>query len=203
MFTVALRLLVWFSILTGVIYPVAVTAIGQGLFAEKALGSVVSVGGKPVGSELLAQKFAEAKYFQARPSAGDTPYATVPSAASNAGPTSEALRKSVDERAKDLTERFSPRVGVGLPSDLLTTSGSGLDPHISPEAARIQIGSVAKARGFDGAQLHELIDLVEAMIEPPQFGFLGDPRVNVLKLNLALDAKEWTAFSQASAPFQP
>ena len=190
MFTVALRLLVWFTILSGVIYPVAVTAIGQRLFAEKALGSIVFVGGKPVGSELLAQKFTDPKYFQARPSAGDTPYATVPSSASNAGPTSEALRKAVDARAASLTEHFSPRVGGGLPSDLLTTSGSGLDPHISPEAARIQIGSVARARGFAAAQVNELTDFVEAMIEPPQFGFLGDPRVNVLKLNLALDAKK-------------
>ncbi len=188
MFTVALRLLVWFTILTGAIYPAAVTAIGHGLFAEKALGSVVSVGGKPVGSELLAQKFAEVKYFQPRPSAGDTPYATVPSAASNAGPTSEALKKAVDERVAALTQRFSPRAGASLPSDLLTTSGSGLDPHISPEAARIQIASVAAARGFGAAKTKQLTDLVEAKIEPPQFGFLGDPRVNVLKLNLALDA---------------
>ena len=189
MFTVALRLLVWFTILTGVIYPVVVTAVGHGLFAEKALGSVVSVGGKPVGSMLLAQKFADPKYFQPRPSAGDTPYATVPSAASNAGPTSEALKKAVDERAVDLTQRFSARPGVGLPSDLLTTSGSGLDPHISPEAARMQIGSVAKARGFDAAKTKQLNDLVESMTEGPQFGFLGDPRVNVLQLNLALDAQ--------------
>ncbi len=189
MFTVALRLLVWFTILTGVIYPVAVTAVGHGLFAEKACGSVVSVGGKPVGSALLAQKFADPKYFQPRPSAGDTPYATVPSAASNLGPTSEALKKAVDERAADLTQRFSPRAGVGLPSDLLTTSGSGLDPHISPEAARMQIGSVAKARGFDASKTKQLNELVEVMTESPQFGFLGDPRVNVLKLNLAVDAQ--------------
>ena len=189
MFTVALRLLVWFTILTGVIYPVAVTVVGHGLFAEKAMGSVVSVGGKPVGSELLAQKFADAKYFHPRPSAGDTPYATVPSAASNAGPTSESLKKAVDERAADLTQCFSPRPGIGLPSDLLTTSGSGLDPHISPNAAQLQILSVATARGFDAAKVKQLTELVEAMTEAPQFGFLGDPRVNVLKLNLALDAR--------------
>src|SRR5207342_2147974 len=142
-------------------------------------------GGMPVGSELLAQKFADPKYFQSRPSAGDTPYATVPSAASNAGPTSEALKKAVEERAADLRQRFSPPAGVGLPSDLLTTSGSGLDPHISPEAARFQIAAVAAARGFDATQTEQLRTLVVFMTEPPQFGFLGEPRINVLKLNLA------------------
>jgi K+-transporting ATPase ATPase C chain len=189
MIATAFRLLVWFMLLTGVIYPVAVTAIGHGFFAGKATGSIISVGGKPVGSELLAQRFTDAKYFQPRPSAGDTPFATVPSAASNAGPTSQAQTKAVDERAADLQQRFSPAAGVGLPSDLLTTSGSGLDPHISPEAARLQIAAVAKARGFDAAQTTQLINLVDSMIEQPQFGFLGEPRVNVLRLNLALDAQ--------------
>ena len=189
MIATALRLLVFFTILTGVAYPAAVTLIGRGLFANRATGSVISADGKPVGSELLAQKFADAKYFQSRPSAGDTPFATVPSAASNAGPTSEALRKSVDERAAALQKRFNPSAGTELPPDLLTTSGSGLDPHISPEAARLQIDSVAAARGFDAAQTQALRERVESSIEPPQLGFLGEPRVNVLKLNLALDAQ--------------
>lgn len=188
MIAIALRLLVWFTLLTGVAYPAIVTMIGHGLFHQRAGGSVISVGGKPVGSELLAQKFADPKYFQPRPSAGDTPFSTVPSAASNAGPTSEALRKSVDERAADLRQRFNPAPGAALPPDLLSTSGSGLDPHISPEAARLQTVSVAAARGFDAARRRELRDLVESAVEPPQLGFLGEPRVNVLKLNLAVDA---------------
>jgi potassium-transporting ATPase KdpC subunit len=189
MIATALRLLIWFTVLTGVVYPVAVTAIGHGLFPGQAAGSLISIGGKPVGSALLAQKFTGANYFQPRPSAGDTPYATVPSAASNAGPTSEALKKSVEDRATDLRQRFSPPAGVGLPSDLLTTSGSGLDPHISPEAARFQIQSVATARGLDATRTEQLRALVESMMEPPQFGILGDPRVNVLRLNIALDAQ--------------
>ena len=188
MIATALRLFVWFTLLTGVAYPIAVTAIGHGLFSHKAMGSILSIGGKPVGSELLAQKFADAKYFQSRPSAGDTPFTTVPSAASNAGPTSDGFKKAVDERAADLQQKFSPAPGAGLPSDLLTTSGSGLDPHISPEAARLQIPAVATARNFDATQTRQLAQLVESMIELPQFGFLGDPRVNVLQLNVALDA---------------
>ena len=185
----ALRLLVWFTILTGVAYPAAVTLIGNGLFFHRANGSVIAVDDKPVGSALLAQKFSEQRYIQPRPSAGDTPFATVPSAASNAGPTSEVLRKAVNERAADLTQRFKLAIGTDLPSDLLTSSGSGLDPHISPEAARLQIASVAAARGFDAARTQELRELVESSIEPPQLGFLGEPRVNVLKLNIALDKR--------------
>ena len=101
MIATAVRLLIWFTILTGFVYPVAVTAIGRALFAGRAAGSLISMDGKPVGSELLAQKFTNAKYFRARPSAGDIPYATVPSAASNAGPTSEALKKAVEEQGID------------------------------------------------------------------------------------------------------
>ena len=187
MIATALRLLVWFTILTGAAYPAALTVIGRGLFAGRAAGSVIAIDGRPVGSELLAQKFTEPKYFQPRPSTGETPFATIPSAASNAGPTSEALRKAVDERAAELQKRFNPATGTELPSDMLTTSGSGLDPHISPEAARLQIVSVAASRGFDAARRQELRELVESMIEPPQLGILGEPRVNVLRLNLALD----------------
>ena len=187
MIATAFRLFIWLTIVTGVVYPAAVTVLGRALFASRAEGSIVARGGKSVGSELLAQKFADAKYFHPRPSAGDTPYATVPSAASNLGPTSEALKKAIEERRSELTKQFSPATGAALPSDLLTTSGSGLDPHISPEAARLQIASVATARGFDAAKAEQLAHLVDSMVEPPQFGFLGEPRVNVLRLNLALD----------------
>ena len=127
-----------------------------------------------VGSDLIAQKFENPKYFWPRPSAAD--YATVASGASNKGPTAADLKKSIDERR----EKF----GADAPVDLLTASGSGLDPHISPEAARSQIARVAAARNMS---IQRISALVDQTIEPPQFGFLGEPRVNVLGLNRLLD----------------
>ena len=130
--------------------------------------------GNLVGSELLGQKFESPRYFWPRPSAGD--YATVASGASNKGPTSAELKKAIDERRAIF--------GTDAPVDLLTASASGLDPHISPEAARSQVARVAAARNISIQKLSELIDQT---IESPQFGFLGEPRVNVLRLNRALD----------------
>ena len=169
-----LRIYLVLTLLTGIIYPLAVTGLAQTLFPRQANGSRILQQDKLVGSELLAQKFEAPKYFWPRPSAAD--FATAPSGASNKGPTSAELKKTIDERR----EKFGPNA----PVDLLTTSGSGVDPHISPEAARSQIARVAAARNL----LNEKIAaLVEESIEPPQFGFLGEPRVNVLQLNRALD----------------
>lgn len=170
----SILLTIVFSVLTGVIYPLAITGISQVAFHDKANGSLVGRNGQPVGSELLAQKFESPRYFWPRPSAGD--YGTVPSGASNLGPTSAALRSNVTAHAAKL--------GANAPADLLFASGSGLDPHISPEAARFQIARVATARGVSADQIAAL---VEKFVEPPQWGFLGEARVNVLKLNLALD----------------
>ena len=133
---------------------------------------------KVLGSSLIAQKFTSERYFQSRPSAGD--YATIPSGASNLGPTSAAFKEAVDKKRAQL--------GENAPADLLTTSGSGLDPHLSPEGIRFQIPKLVKARNLDEASSKKLNDLVTTMIEGPQFGFLGNPRVNVLALNLAVDA---------------
>jgi potassium-transporting ATPase KdpC subunit len=170
----SIRIYVLLTLLTGIIYPLAMTGVAQLLFPNQANGSRILDDGKIVGSELLAQKFESQVYFWPRPSAAD--YATVASGASNKGPTSADLKKSIDERR----EKF----GSDAPVDLLTASGSGLDPHISPEGARLQISRVAAARNVSIQKVSEVVDQT---IESPQFGFLGEPRVNALKLNLALD----------------
>lgn len=185
MFLTALRLIAALTLLTGVVYPLLITGFAKLAAPTAAGGSIALVNGKPVGSNLLAQSFKDPKYFTARPSASDPAYATVASGASNQGPTSEKLQKAVAERRAEFQARFGPGEP---PADMLTASGSGLDPHISPAAARAQIDSVAKARSFDAAKRAALVALVEKSIEPPQLGFLGEPRVNVLQLNLAVDA---------------
>ncbi len=173
-FLQSLRLYLVLTLLTGIVYPLAFTGLAEAVFPDQANGSLVFTGRKLAGSKLLAQKFESPRYFWPRPSAAD--FATVPSGASNQGPTSAALRKSIGERRV--------KFGPNAPVDLLTASGSGLDPHLSPEAARFQIARVAQARRLTTATVAEL---VERAIESPQFGFLGEPRVNVLQLNLALD----------------
>jgi K+-transporting ATPase ATPase C chain len=170
----SLRIYIVLTLLTGILYPLAMTGIAQLLFPRQANGSKIIENGKFIGSDLLAQKFESPKYFWPRPSAAD--YATVASGASNKGPTSADLKKSIDER--------QAKFGNDAPIDLLTASGSGLDPHISPEAARLQLQRVADARKMSIQQMSALVDQAT---EQPQFGFLGEPRVNVLKLNLALD----------------
>ena len=170
----SLRIYIILTLLTGILYPLAMTGVVQSLFPRQANGSRIVENGKLVGSDLLVQKFESPRYFWPRPSSAD--YATVPSGASNKGPTSADLKKSIDERRG--------KVGKDAPVDLLTASGSGLDPHISPEAARLQLARVAAARNMS---IQKVTTLVDQAIEPPQLGFLGEPRVNVLKLNLALD----------------
>lgn len=170
----SLRIYIVLTFLTGILYPLAMTGVAQLLFPKQANGSRITENGKLVGSDLIAQKFESAKYFWPRPSAGD--FATVPSGASNKGPTSSDLKKSIDERRS--------KFGADAPIDLLTASGSGLDPHISPEAARSEISRVAAARKVSIQQISALVDRAT---EPPQFGFLGESRVNVLRLNLDLD----------------
>lgn len=163
------------TLLTGLAYPLAVTAIARVAFAKQSGGSLIERVGKVVGSALLAQKATDPRNFWPRPSAGD--FATVASGASNKGPTSADLQAAVAARRVQF--------GEGATGDLLTASGSGLDPHISPASARQQVPRIARARGKSEAGL---LSLIERTIEPPQLGFLGEPRVNVLALNLALDA---------------
>jgi K+-transporting ATPase ATPase C chain len=166
----SLRVLLVLTALTGFAYPLVVTGIARVAFHEQATGST-----GPHGSKLLAQKSESPKYFWPRPSAGD--YATVASGASNKGPVSADLAKAIAERR----EKF----GKDAPAELLTASGSGLDPHLSPEAAKYQAPRVAAERKIPVEKVNALID---EHTEGPQLGFLGEPRVNVLALNLALDS---------------
>ena len=193
----AIVLLALFTLLTGLAYPLAITAVAQLVLPYQANGSVLEVGGKSVGSELIGQNFASDKYFHSRPSATqaqdpahpddssktiDAPYNAANSTGSNLGPTSQKLldRVKADVAAKQAAGWTGP-----IPADSVTTSASGLDPHISPENALAQVAAVAKARNLPADQVRSL---VEANIEGRVAGLVGEPRVNVLRLNIALDA---------------
>lgn len=182
----ALRLLCVLTCLTGIAYPLLVTGVSRLCFPRQAAGSLARQHGRVVGSELLAQGSTNVTRFWPRPSAAE--FATVPSGASNHGPTSAALRQAIARRAAHWRRSHGLPDDAPVPAGLLLASGSGLDPHLSPEAARFQIARVATARQLDAPGRERLRRLVEAHVEPPQFGFLGEPRVNVLRLNLALDA---------------
>lgn len=171
------------SLLTGVMYPAVVTLLAQLMFPRQANGSVLhGADGMPVGSSLIGQPFSAAKYFWPRPSAtGDFPYNGLASGGSNLGPTNKELIGQVAERVKSFRESG---ISGELPADLVTASGSGLDPHISAEAAFVQVPRIAKERRMPEEEVRML---VRSHLEGRQFGLLGPPRVNVLKLNLALD----------------
>ena len=173
-----------FTILTGVIYPLAVTGIAQLIFPDQANGSLILKGGKPVGSSLIGQPFDDPKYFWGRLSATSPfPYNSASSSGSNLAETNPDLVKNVQGRI-DALEASDPEAGKQIPVDLVTASGSGLDPHISPAAAEFQIKRVAKARALDETKVRAI---VAQYSEYRQLGILGEPTVNVLKLNLALD----------------
>lgn len=174
----ALFLLIFFTFVAGLIYPLTITVVAQGLFPSAASGSLLRAGDTIIGSELIGQGFAAPRYFHGRPSAaGANGYDAGSSSGSNLGPSSKALFDAMKARAEAL--------GTGPhPADLVTASASGLDPHISPAAAEAQIARVAASRGLDP---QKLADLIAAATEGPDLGVLGEKRVNVLKLNMALD----------------
>jgi len=181
---VALRLTLVTLVLTGLAYPLAMTGLAQVMFPRRADGSVVlAENGRVVGSELIGQAFHAAAYFQGRPSAAGTGYDGANSSGSNLGPTSAALRARVQAEVQRLRDD-NPEANAPVPSDLVTTSASGLDPDISPDAASWQVARVARARNLDPERVRAL---VEAHTEGRQLGVLGERRVNVLLLNLALD----------------
>ena len=183
-FNPAIRITLFFTILTGIIYPAVVTGLCQLLFRNQANGSLVSVNGQVVGSSLLGQNFSKPEYFQPRLSAaGNDGYDPTASGGSNFGPTNQKLI----DRVKASVEKFrkeNPDYSGPIPADLVTASASGLDPDLSPAAAEAQAARVAKARGV---ALEKVTELVASEIQERQLGFLGERRVNVLELNLALD----------------
>ena len=180
----ALVLFLILTLLTGVAYPLLVTGVAKTLFPEQAAGSLISRDGKTVGSALVGQNFSDPKHFWGRPSAtGPMPYNASASSGSNQGPLNPALVEAVKGRM-DALRAADPGNNAAVPVDLVTASASGLDPHISPAAARYQVTRIARLRGLPAANIQALVD---AQTEKPWLGVLGEPRVHVLRLNLALD----------------
>jgi K+-transporting ATPase ATPase C chain len=173
------------TILTGVIYPIFITLIGQVIFPNQSNGSLVIKDGNIIGSELLGQNFADSIYFQSRPSAIN--YNPFPSGASNLGLSSALLKKQVNDRKLEFRKNNLLSDSIIIPSEMLFASGSGVDPHISVEAAKLQINRIIKSRNLSSDKSKLLYNLVDSLTEYPQFGVLGNQVVNVLSLNLKLD----------------
>jgi len=182
---IAIKIFGFFTVLCGVAYPLFITGIAQVVFPAKANGSLIVQDNKVIGSELIGQKFDSIIYFSSRPSATD--YNPQPSGGSNLGPTSSKLKQLVTDRKTQFVE-FNQLSGTeNIPSEMLFASASGLDPHISPQAALLQVDRIVKARNFDDGKKQQLLKSVADLTETPQFSFLGENRINILVLNLELD----------------
>jgi len=182
---IALKIFTLLTILLGLIYPLFITSIAQLAFYRKANGSLIIRENRVIGSELIGQKFDSVAYFSSRPSA--TGYSAIPSGASNLGQTSARLKQQVADRKAHWIEFNELPATKAIPSEMLFASASGLDPHISPRAAFLQVARISKARNFNEKQKNQVIQLIRKLQESAQFGLLGEERVNVLLLNLNLD----------------
>lgn len=182
---ISLKIFLFFTVLTGIIYPLFVTGIAQVLFPAKANGSLIVKNNQVIGSELIGQQFDSVIYFRSRPSV--ISYNPLPSGGSNFGLTNVKLKNLVAERKKAFSTFNQLDSLTAIPSEMLFASASGLDPHISPEAAILQVDRIARARNFNIEQRQKLLQVVKAISESPQFLLLGEPRVNVLLLNLETD----------------
>jgi len=181
----SLKIFLFFTVLTGIVYPLLVTGIAQLTFKHKANGSLIVEGNKVVGSELIGQKFDSAIYFSSRPSA--VSYNPLPSGASNSGPTNLRLKTDFYKRKTDFIRVNRLDSQTEIPSEMLFASASGLDPHISPGAALLQVERIAVARGFNSVQKDMLKKEIKKLTEKPQFSIFGTERINVLNLNIVLD----------------
>jgi potassium-transporting ATPase KdpC subunit len=182
---IALKFLLVMTVLTGILYPMVITGIAQVTYPSRSNGSLILKDGKIIGSELIGQKFDSSIYFWSRPSA--IGYNPIPSGASNYGPTSDTLKKMVELRRQLFEQMNSIAKLSAIPKEMIFASGSGLDPHISPEAAYIQVERITEARHFTADQKEKLLEKLKRLTELPQFLFLGEERINVLILNLELD----------------
>jgi K+-transporting ATPase ATPase C chain len=182
---IALKFLFVMTILMGIIYPLFMTGVAQLTYPSKANGSLILKEGKIIGSELIGQKFDSSIYFWSRPSA--TSYNPIPSGASNYGPTSDTLKKQVGARRVLFGKMNSIPDLLSIPKEMIFASGSGLDPHISPEAALMQVDRISQSRHFDNTRKERLLKYIKDITEGPEFFLFGEPRINVLVLNLELD----------------
>lgn len=184
-FITSIRMILIMTVITGLIYPLFITGISQAFFHKKAQGSIVEKGGIIVGSELIGQASDSGAYFWPRPSAAN--YQTLPSGASNYSWTDQRLKKLVADRKESFLKGNMLSDTVTVPAEMLFASASGLDPHISPRAAFLQVDRIAKSRGFNDDQKQKLISLVTKMTEKRQYSVFGEERINVFLLNLELD----------------
>jgi K+-transporting ATPase ATPase C chain len=181
----AIKLLIFMTVLTGIIYPVFITALSWMFFNHQANGSLIISNGTVIGSELIGQKFDSAAFFWSRPSAID--YNPLPSGGSNLGPTSDKLKKLVDERKAVFIQDNLLRTDASVPAEMVFASASGLDPHVSPEAALLQVERISKARNFSITEKKKLLNIIRRQTEKPQFLIFGEARINILLLNLELE----------------